>query len=753
MEDFPGDRRPTEPRPAEAVPPRRAASAGRPGPAAAPEGQTFLDIGSLVATVWRQKLTVAAVALAFALLAVVGVYSVTPLYTANSTVMLDRQEERVIDLQSVVGGMSTDYFAILAEVEVLRSRILAGRVVDAMNLTELPFFNPELREETDPPLPVALIVGAADLLKRTIRGAVQDAPPPGKDLLDETFWVRQKAIDLYLDSLSVRSVDNTYVYTVTVTTDDPLLSARIADKHAELYILDQLETKFEATQAATEWLADRVAQLKIELEQSEARVEAFISATSLISDDALAALNLQLRDLRSRATDIAAQTTESQAADARARAALEAGDYEAVARETGQPRVAALGRDLAALDGVAGAEAAREELRGLIRDAAAVSFARRAADRERLRRQLEGVEASIASLETQLARQTDDLVQLRQLQREAEANGRIYEQFLRRLNETSVQVGTQQADARLLSPAVISFEPSYPKKMLTVVAAGLFGGIVGLALVILLEQLNRAFRTAEDLERATGIGVLGQIPAAPVRSRRSLLGYAVSRASSQLVEAIRNMRTGVLLADMDRPPKVIMFTSSLPKEGKTTCSLLLAQNAAALGKSVLLVECDLRRRTFRTYFDIPGEHGLMSVLTGESSFEDVVHRDETSGIDVIPGQETKANAADVFSSRRFAEFLDEARARYDFVVVDTPPVLAVPDARVIAPLVDALIYCVRWNSTHRDLVRTGLQAFQQIGVRVTGLALTQINTRKMASYGYGGYGYYYYKAANRYYRN
>lgn len=752
MDDFPGDRRGGADRGADRLIDRAARPQTEPGAAVAVE-EGDLDLRGLVSTLWRRKFFVMGAALAFAVAAMTAVYAVTPLYTASSVVMLDREEDQVIDLASVVSGVPTDFFAILAEVEVLKSRNLAGRVIEALRLETLPEFNPLLIEDSEPPLPIAVLAGAVDLLKSVIRGAVQETEAPGRELMDEAIWIRQTAIDLYLANLGVASIDNTYVYRITVRSTDPILSARIADKHADLYILEQLEGKFEATQAATEWLTNRVAELGADLEAAEARVEAHVSATSLTSEVALGAANTQLKDLRERQTDLMAQAEEGRAAEAALRAALEVDDYAAAAASTGQTRLLALARELTALRAAAGATEARAVLETQFDRGVEDVIARRVVERERVTRQLDGISVSIVALETQLGEQTAELVALRQYQREAEASGRIYEQFLRRLNETSVQVGVQQADARVLSAAAVNFHPTFPKKTLSVLVAGVLGAVFAMMMVIVLEKMNRSFRSSDDLEKTTGLGVLGQIPAAPVRARRSLMSYAQTRASSSLVEAIRNMRTGILLANMDRPPKAIMVTSSLPKEGKTTCSLLLAQNAAGLGKKVLLVECDLRRRTFRSYFDIKGDDGLMSILTGEKTFDEVVHRDEASGVDVVPGQETKANAADIFASRRFAEFIEMARARYDFVVVDTPPVLAVPDARVIAPLMDAVIYCVRWNATHRDLVRAGIAAFAQIQVRVTGLALTQINLRQMANYSYGGYGYYYYKSANTYYTN
>ncbi|MFO7855940.1 MAG: polysaccharide biosynthesis tyrosine autokinase [Paracoccaceae bacterium] len=750
MDDFPGERSRRQDLRRDLSEPFR--SDARPG---APVGQAReeVDLASLVSTVWRRKWIVALFGVGFGLLAMAVVYALTPRFQADAVVMLDSDEQQFIDLQSVVSGISTDFFTILAETEVLRSRKLAGRVVDELDLAADPRFNPDLVPEAEPPLPIALAVQAVELLKDAVRGAVTEREAPGRELLPDDYFVRQHAIDTLLKMQSVQSVDNTYVYRITIETVDPVLSARIANTFAEVYITDQLETKFEATQAATKWLSERVAELKSELEASEAAIEDYNSRTSLVSEQVLGAMSRQLKELRERRVELAASTAEAGARGERLRAAVEAGDYDTLAAESGVERIAELRDEFEALRAAGVGERAVATAEARLVAAADRLAARLISEAERADRQITAIDRSIAELGVQLEEQGADLVELRQLQREAEANRRIYEQFLRRLNETSVQQGVQQADARILSPATVDFTPSYPKKTITVLAMGFFGGLVGIAVVILLDWRDRTFRSAEDLETATGLSVLGQIPAAPVRRRRDLLSYARDRASSALMEAIRNLRTGVLLANIDATPKMVMLTSSLPKEGKTTCSLLLAQNAAAMGKSVLLIECDLRRRTFRSYFDIEGEAGLISILSGDRTLDEVLHRDRETGLHVVPGEETKANAADVFSSQRFADFLGEMRERFDFVVIDTPPVLAVPDARVIAPLVDAVLYCVRWNSTHRDLVRNGIAAFTQIKVRVTGLALTQINMRKMARYGYGGYDSRYYRSSSRYYVN
>ncbi len=177
----------------------------------------------------------------------------------------------------------------------------------------------------------------------------------------------------------------------------------------------------------------------------------------------------------------------------------------------------------------------------------------------------------------------------------------------------------------------------------------------------------------------------------------------------------------------------------------------LAQISRALGKRVLLVECDIRRRTFRDYFDLPEDGGLLSLLSGAREFDDVCYYDQESGLHILPGESSTVNAADVFASHRFAEFIAEMRGKFDFIFIDTPPVLAVPDARVIAKTSDAVLFCVRWNKTARENVLEGLRFFAQINIKIAGLVLSQVNINKVARYGYSSYGYY--RATSKYYHN
>ena len=219
--------------------------------------------------------------------------------------------------------------------------------------------------------------------------------------------------------------------------------------------------------------------------------------------------------------------------------------------------------------------------------------------------------------------------------------------------------------------------------------------------------------------------------------------YLRSKSTSAASEAIRNLRTSILLSDVDNPPKIIMSTSSIPGEGKTTQAISLAHNLAGLDKKVLLIEGDIRRRTFSQYMENSSTGGLVSVVSGELSIEDAVVCDTGLGVDVLMGDKSSINAADLFSSTKFRNFLTAAREAYDFVIIDTPPVLVVPDARVIGHLVDSIIYTVNWDKTTKAQVLDGLRQFSSVGLRVSGLVLAQIDARGMKRYGYGdGYGAY-----------
>ncbi|MCT4554245.1 MAG: polysaccharide biosynthesis tyrosine autokinase [Pelagimonas sp.] len=683
--------------------------------------EDVLDLAGLLGSLWRGKWIISAV-MALAVLAG-GYYAyfvAVPTFSSTAVVMLNNREEQVVDLNSVIGGLSSDSSVVNTEVEVLKSRSLMGKVVDQLKLIEDPEFNTFLREDT-----------FVERVKTTVKRQIGILPPEPVQAVPqvEQNRARQRTIDQLIASLRVRNVPQSLVFQVTVETTDGTKSAMIADTLVELYILNQLEVKYLATEQATGWLSERVTELQVSLEAAEAEVKAFRAETDLIGPESLAALEIQLKELRERVTDT---DMTREVAEKRLQALSRANTPQAQAAASGDSQLARL---LPRIDQPSIAQAFETRL---------VQVQQRAQlDRDRAGTQLAALIQSQAALEEQIKDQSADLITLQQLTREAEASRLLYEYFLGRLKETSVQQGVQQADSRVLSNAVVPVRPAAPRKSLILAMSAFFGALLGGLLVVLREMRNDAFRTGDDLERTTHYPVMGLMPSLPSRRRKDVIAYLSDKPTSAAAEAVRNLRTSVLLSNVDNPPQVVMTSSSLPGEGKTTVAFALAHNLVGMGKRVLLIEGDVRRRVFRQYVETPQEDGLVAVLTGAARLDDVVLQDPRIGADVLLGEKTSANAADLFSSDRFAEVLAEARQLYDMVVIDTPPVLVVPDARIIAQQVDTLLFVVKWDQTQKGQVIDSLKLFESVGRPVNGLVLNQINTNGMKRYGYGGrYGAY-----------
>lgn len=680
-----------------------------------------IDLGAMFSTLWRGKWLIAFVTIIAIVLGGYYAYAVAvPKFRSTAVVILETAQDQIVDLQSVVGGLSGDTSEVNSEVEVLRARSLMGKVVDRLDLTSDPEFNAELREP-------GLSQQAQNWVKETI--GITD-PVITFSPEEETQRTRDAVVSALLGAVSIRNVPQSLVFQVTVETEDARKSALIADSIVELYILNQIEVKFEATEQATIWLSERVAELQMTLETSEAEVSEFSASTELVSVEGLRALERQIKELRDR-IETAATAREATAANL---SALSGATTRALRAELANDTQ--LTRFLPRVDdddAIATAFDTRFE----------AVLQRAKLDLTRADQQLAALRASEADLNDQVARQGDDLITLQQLTREAEATRVLYEYFLTRLNETSAQQGIQQADSRILSDAVVPREPSEPRKSLILAMSGILGLMFGTGIVLLRELRNNSFRTAQELEQVTGYTVLGQIPSMPAGSRKKVLNYLREKPTSAAAEAVRNLRTSLMLSNVDNPPKVIISTSSLPGEGKTTNSLALAQNLLGLGKKVLLVEGDIRRRTLNEYFKEMPSQGIVSVLSSDKPLSEAVYQAPGFGADILGGEKTNTNAADLFASDRFKAFVAEARDSYDAVIIDTPPVLVVPDARIIAEEADAIIFTVLWDKTSKAQVEESMRLFHNSGQRITGLVLSQISPRGMKRYGYGGkYGAY-----------
>lgn len=676
----------------------------------------------------------------------------TPMYTATANVMLDTRREQVTNVEAVLSGLPADSSVVDTEVEIIKSRRLAERVVNALQLDQDPEFNPALGS----PGPVGAIKGV-------ISGAIAAVrPQEAEDSAIAEQKAQERVVDSVLQGLSVRRSGLTYVINVSFEAESAPKAATIANKFAELYLLEQLEAKFDATQQATTWLNSRLEGLRDQVLAAEASVQQYRIANNLLSAAGTNLTEQEISNYNMTLSQARAQVAEDEARLNTARSQLARGSTgddlgEALSspviqqlrqqRATVSARVADLqgrygerhpemltaNRQLSDIDAQIQAEIQRiiSNLEAKVQ----VSRQRAAA-----------IGGSLSSARGTLAGNNQAQVRLNELERTAEASRTLYESYLNRYKETSSQQGIETSDARVVSQATIPTGQSSPKVPLNLALGLVLALGAGVAAVVLAEMLDAGLATAEDVEQRLDVSYLGAIPLlASVAEGKisSPIDYVIEKPLSSFAEAFRNLRASVTYSRLGEPVKVVAITSSLPGEGKTTTSVCLARSAAQQGLRVVLVDCDLRRRSVNRLFGAEPTRGLIEVLAGEASLEEVLTTDQVTGARLLPLAKSSLTPKDVFGSAAMDRLLDELRRTYDLVILDTAPVLPVADTRVLAPKADVVVFLAHWRKTPQHAIEAAFRLLSGTGAHLAGVALTQVDMKQQSKYGYGDPGYYY----------
>jgi exopolysaccharide transport family protein len=717
---------------------------------------SVIDLHALIATFRRRLKLFLALALLVFVVVLVFTIQATPLYTATSSVMIDTRTSRVVDSEAVLSGLSGDAGVVDTEVEILKSRQLAERVVEALNLQEDPEFNTALAKPG--------LVGQVSEGIGSMFGAA--APDRARRELTEleAQTEREHVVDTVRSRLSIRRVGLTYVMGVSFTSPSPEKSARIANAFAQNYLLEQLEAKFEATRQANEWLNSRLDDLRGEVIQSEAAVEQYRNANNLLSASGATLTEQEISTYNTQLATVRAQQAEDEARLATARAQMARGS-------TGEDVGEALGSTV-----VQQLRARRAEVSGRVADLSS-RYGPRHPDMLRAERELADIDGQIqaeigriiSNLEArvQVARQRTGSMQgslagargtlaannsagvrLNELQRNAEASRTLYQGLLDRFKQTTSQEGLEESDARIVSRAIVPTDPSSPNVPMNLALGLLVAVGAGLAGVVLAEKLDSGLATGEDVESKLAYPHVGSIPlvssiADDADRRTPPAEFLLQKPLSAFAEAIRALRTSILFSRVGQNVAVIAVTSTLPGEGKTTTAVSLARSAAQAGQRVIIIDCDLRRRAVNRLFGIEPERGLMDVLNGVASLEATLYHDEPSGAYVLPLTHTSFTPKDVFNSQAMDSLLGTLRANFDLVILDTAPVLAVADTRVLASKADAVLFLTRWRATPRKAVTNALRLLESSGAHIAGVALVQVDMKSQARYGYGDAGYYY----------
>ncbi len=734
--------------------------------------QENADIGVLdlrhLLTVFRRRFSIfTAVAAIILALVIVVTFQLTPRFSASTELIIDPRQEQVIDLNQVLSGLTPDTAVVESEVQIIKSRSLAGKVIDELDLTRDPEFNPALVQ-----------LKGFSLWKQNTSAWVGNLfsallPDDGNKISlseeERQLKVKNKAVSILLDRLSVRRSGLTYVIALKFESEVPGKAARIANTIADKYLVDQLEAKFDATKRANEWLEERLGTLRTEVQGAERAVEIYRAQEGLLNAEGSSLAEQQIAELTGSAIILRAELAEKQARLNTVDQQIKSGRGEDVSAVLDSSVMAELRRQQSEVTRRQGELQSRygarhpeilkvknelSDIENQIKQQINRIVSSLRGEVSVARQRVSSLERDIAKLTTKLTSNNSALVRLRELERDATASRTLYESFLDRFKQTSQQQSLLEADARIISRATAPIRPSFPNKPLMLLLGFVLALGAGGATVFIAESLDRGLHTSHDVEYVLGVPCLASLPIIDRnKGRISPADYVIDKPLSSFSEALRTMRASLLYADDNKGgSKIIAITSALPGEGKTSMALSLARVSAMMGAKTLVIDADIRRRMLTETAQVKPKVGLVDLIEGKESFQNVAIADKQKGLDILPLVDRKENLTlDLFGRPAMRVLLEALKEHYEFIVIDTAPTLPVAETRVLATLVDSVVLLVRWRKTPKEIARLALESLTRVNAPLAGVALTQVDLAAQHSYGYGyGYGSYY-KNYHKYY--
>lgn len=685
---------------------------------------------------WRNKLKIIACGLLLAI--PVGFIEKEKPSTYESTASLSVQQDQrsnIMDIEGLYGVNTQSRTYTTTQFEVLRSRQLAERVIRNLNLLENPNFAPVQASDNE-----------ADQRASMARALVR--------------FSRQ---------LRVRPVPNTSIVQITYTSTRPQLAANIANAVAEAYIEQDLEQRISATQQASRWLSERAAALNEDLQESEARLQAFLTREQLVdsgnsggvaslTNQQIDLLNSQLAEAQRNSREI--ETLYRQIESLENPTAEELLTFPTVANHSSVQQVKqnfeSINRQISELSRRYGRNHPRMISLQAERDAAEASLISQV--KQTIRNEYQISLNNLNSIQAQLDQSKAELqsinskgFELQELRREVETNRGLYEMFFTRIRETQETDDLLTTNALVVDPAVPALYPSGPNRRRNVLMALIAGLMLGAGLILARDMLSNTIKSYADIESRLHANVLGVVPLVKTKkSKRHKKNQETNPRAFQekdagFTESFRTVRTALDLAALEHPHKTLCVTSSLPGEGKSTVAVNLASVLAQMGRRVLLVDTDLRKPALTKLMGLPADApGLADYLSGNNELNDCLHTREEGHLIVMPAGVKISDPLEMISSDKFKRFIAGFGAKCDHIILDSPPTQAVSDSLVLCSISDATIFVVKAASTPVRLIKNQLARLKRTNTNILGVVLNQLtDIEKNSDYGgyYDSYGY------------
>jgi len=715
----------------------------------ADEQELRLDFVEYWRTLLKRKWAILAFALMVTLLAGVVAFVSTPIYEARTTLLIETNKQKVVtNIEDVYAGIgaSREYFQ--TQVEIIKSREVGLKAIQKLRLYDNPEYDPRLPKK-----------GVAALLQQI--GFATEAPPKEWNELTLSEAVYKK----FSDNLSIEPIRLSQLVVIRFSSPSATLAASVTNTLADTYIENDLDARYQMTRTASVWLQERLSGLKDKLNQSEQALQGYREKAGIVNVEKMAqsGAGQQIEQIQTRLVEARTKRAEIEATYKIVKDAAGAGDLASQPAVLNSAQVAdakkqasEAARKLAEVSQRYGKEhpkflqaeseskAATENLQRQI-DLVVAGITH---EYERARATEKTLEGALASARGSVQNVNRKEFALGQYEREVDSNRQMYDMFIKRAKETNVAGDLQTTVARVVDPSAVPSAPVKPNKPLIVGVALLMGLLVGAMLALLLDVLDSTIKTTQDVESRLKQPLLTVLPVLNKKEAdRMLSGRTVLDAPNSLyAEAIRTARTGVLLSSVDATTRILLVTSSVPGEGKSTFASNLAMAHAAT-KRTLLIDADMRRPSIAKSHQLDSAvGGLSEVVAGTAKLAECLHKVEKSNLRVLSSGAIPPNPLELMLSERFAHALQALAKNFEVIVIDSPPVELVSDALVLASHATGVIYVTKAQSTPYTLARKGLRRLTRANAHIVGVVLNALDFNKAEKYygeysGYGKYGY------------